>query len=267
MHHGDVTGSSGDSWLLFDLVCLLLLLASASAYGIGVRRTRGGWPWWRSALWLTGLASVAVALVGPLGQAARTGFTAHMAGHLLLGMIGPLLLVLAAPISLALRTLPVAGARRLSRVLRSRPVRVVSHPVVAALFNAGGLWLLYTTDLFHLMHSSVWIHALIHVHVLVAGVVFTASIISPDPLAHRASLRMRASVLVVFIAAHSILGKWLYAHPPHGVAAGDAQLGAQLMYYGGDVVDVLLLVLLFLGWYPVGSTPARPVLLRAFPRS
>lgn len=254
------------SWLLFDLVCLLLILASASAYGIGVWRTCGGWPWWRTAFWLTGLAGVAVALVGPLGEAARTGFTAHMAGHLLLGMIGPLLLVLAAPVSLALRALPVAGARRLSRVLRGWPVRVVSHPVAAALLNAGGLWLLYTTGLFHLMHSSVWIHALVHGHVLVAGVVFTASIISPDPLAHRASLRVRAGVLVVFIAAHSILGKWLYAHPPHGVDAGDAQVGAQLMYYGGDVIDVLLLVLLFLGWYPAKHAPARPALLRASPR-
>ena len=56
-------------------------------------------------------------------------------------------------------------------------------------------------------------------------------------------------VLIAFIAAHSVLGKWLYAYPPAGVDAADARRGAQLMYYGGDVVDVLIIVLLFAGWY------------------
>ena len=57
---------------------------------------------------------------------ARAGFTAHMAGHLLLGMAAPLLLVLAAPVTLALRALPVARARALSRLLRTPPVRAVT---------------------------------------------------------------------------------------------------------------------------------------------
>lgn len=54
---------------------------------------------------------------------------------------------------------------------------------------------------------------------------------------------------MVFIAAHQILAKRLYAHPPAGVDARDAEVGAQVMHYGGDVVDVFLIVLLFAGWY------------------
>src|SRR6478736_3909588 len=49
-----------------------------------------------------------------------------------------------------LRALPPARARRVSAVLRSPVPRVVGHPVVAGLLDAGGLWLLYTTGLFHL---------------------------------------------------------------------------------------------------------------------
>lgn len=60
---------------------------------------------------------------------------------------------------------------------------------------------------------------------------------------------MRSAVLIVFIAAHSILAKWLFAHPPAGVEAADGRVGAQLMYYGGDVIDITLIVLLFAGWY------------------
>ncbi|AGF72461.1 cytochrome c oxidase assembly protein [Corynebacterium halotolerans] len=261
-HHPEATMTG---WIAFDLVSVMLLLAAAVAYGTGLwhSRSRGRWPWHRTASWYLGLVCAGAALVGPLAVASRTGFTEHMAGHLLLGMVGPLLLVLAAPVTLALRTLPATAARRLSRLLRSLPVRVVSHPVTAAALNAGGLWLLYTTDLYHLMHSSVWLHALVHAHVFLSGVVFTAAIVSPDPNPHRASLRMRAVVMVAFIAAHSVLGKWLYAHPPAGVDAADARFGAQLMYYGGDVVDVILLVLLFAGWYPMSRSSRT--LLRANP--
>lgn len=276
-HPEEVVSSTGGAWAVFDLLCLGILLTAAVVYLTGAWRTRGVWPWWRTGLWLAGLVCAGTALVGPLALAGRAGFTGHMVGHLLLGMIAPLLLVLAAPVSLALRALPAPGARRLSGVLRSLPVRVVSHPATAAVLNAGGLWLLYVSPLYHLMHSSVWVHGLVHAHVLLAGTVFTAAIISPDPNPHRASLRLRAVVMVAFIAAHSILAKWLYAHPPAGVDTADARMGAQLMYYGGDVVDVVLLVLLFLGWYPLtrprphsrhgGRTPARGVLLRANPRT
>lgn len=271
-HHEPALSATGGGWVIFDLASLLLILIAALAYGAGAWRNHGRWPWWRTGFWLAGLTCVGAALIGPLGEAARTGFTAHMAGHLLLGMLAPLLLVLAAPVSLALRTLPVNRARRLSRVLRSQLVRVIGHPVTAVVLNAGGLWLLYATPLYHLMHSSLWLHGLVHAHVLIAGIVFTAAIISPDPIAHRASFRLRAAVMVVFIAVHSILGKWLYAYPPAAVDIRDAQVGAQLMYYGGDIIDVVLLVLLFLGWYPAtrsrtsGTAVARHTLLRANPR-
>ena len=60
---------------------------------------------------------------------------------------------------------------------------------------------------------------------------------------------MRSVVLILFITAHQILAKKLYGTPPHGIETADAQIGAQVMYYGGDVVDLIIIVLLFLGWY------------------
>lgn len=262
-HPGHAGGSVAEAtaWWIPEAVGLALLVAVAAAYLAAARlqhqRGRGPWPRNRTVLWGAGLVCVGAAWTGPLAAAARTDFTAHMAGHLLLGMIGPLLLVLAAPVSLALRALPAAGARRLSRVLRSLPARVLTHPVVAAVLNAGGLWLLYTTELYRLMHTSPAWHLLIHAHVLLAGIAFTAAMVGPDPNPHRAGFRTRAAVLVLFIAAHSVLGKWLYGHPPAGVDPAAAQAGAQLMYYGGDAVDLALLVQLFLGWYPGSQRRSR----------
>ncbi len=252
MHAHDSAHATGlDGWLVFEVFVAALLIATAVGYAwsLWAGRHRSAWPVHRTVFFYAGLACVAASLVGPLGQAAHESFTAHMMGHLLLGMIAPLLLVLSAPVSVLLRALPVGRARAVSRMLRSPYVRVITHPVVAALLNAGGLWVLYTTPLFHWMHGSVWVHALVHTHIFLAGYVFTASMVGVDPDPHRASFKLRAGVLIAFIAAHSILAKWLYAHQPMGVETADAQFGAQLMYYGGDAVDVLLIVLLFTGWY------------------
>ncbi|WP_298591061.1 cytochrome c oxidase assembly protein [uncultured Kocuria sp.] len=254
-HHG-ATG-----WDLFEGTVLVLLLLGAAGYATGLwaARHRGPWPPHRTVLWHAGLLCAAAALAGPLAEAARTGFTAHMAGHLLLGMAAPLLLVLAAPVTLALRALPAARARTVSRLLRTPPVRALTHPVVAGLLNAGGLWLLYTTGLYGRMHESVGVHAAVHAHVLLAGYVFTAAVVGVDPDPHRGSFPLRAAVLVGFLAAHSALAKHLYGHPPEGVGTSDARVGAQLMYYGGDVVDVALIVALFAQWYVSGRPRTRVV--------
>nr|WP_231747481.1 cytochrome c oxidase assembly protein [Auraticoccus cholistanensis] len=225
---------------------------------------RGRWPLARTLSWQLGLLSLGLGLAGPVA-AARTDFVAHMLGHLLVGMVAPLLLVLAAPVTLALRVLPVATARRLTRLLRSPVVRVLTHPVTAAVLDAGGLWLLYTTGLWQLTSSGPG-HALVHVHVLLAGYLFTAAVVGVDPDPHRSPVAVRATVLVAFVAAHSVLAKWLYAHPPAGTGVREAEVGAQLMYYGGDVVHLALMVLLGLAWYRATGrlrTPDRLVRQRA----
>lgn len=261
--HGHGTGEASGrltGWELLDVVVVLALLGAAALYlsALLLARSRSPWPVRRTALWLLGLACVGAALVGPLATAARQSFTAHSAAHLLLGMLGPLLLVLGAPVTLALRALPVTAARSLVRVLRTPVVRVVTHPVVAGTLDAGGLWLLYGTDLYARMHTSPLLHAAVHLHVLLAGYLFTASVVGRDPDPHRASVRVRSAVLIAFVAAHAVLAKWLYAHPPAGVDPVDARVGAQLMYYGGDVVDVTLVVLLLGGWY-AATRPRAPV--------
>ncbi|WP_235830791.1 cytochrome c oxidase assembly protein [Arthrobacter cheniae] len=90
---------------------------------------------------------------------------------------------------------------------------------------------------------------LVHTHIFVAGYFLTASLIGADPNRHRASIVVRSAGLVVFMTAHSVLIRWLYAHPPTGVEAADAETGAQLMYFGGNVVDITLIILLLAGWH------------------
>lgn len=246
----------------------LLLLAGLCGYPalLWLPRRRRPWPAWRTLSWSAGLLFAAAAVLG----AGHRGFAAHAAGHVALGMVAPLLICLSAPVTLLQRALPARHARRVSRLLRAAPARFAGHPVTALVLDAGGLWLLYATPLY----ARAGDHPLVHAHVFAAGVLFTSVYAAPGPAPHRAAWRLRAVVLVAFLAAHGSLAKFLYAHPPTGVPDAQARAGAQLMYYAGDAVDVLLLVLLLLPVYrrrafavPARTRVTHRILASGTPRS
>jgi putative membrane protein len=249
------------------LLALLLAVPAIGGYLLAVRGEAGrrAWPRARTVCWLTGTAAVLAGSAGPLATAAHGDFRAHAVAHVLVGMLGPLLLVLGAPVTLALRALPVAAARRLTGVLRSRPLRVLTEPAVAVVLDLGGLWLLYRTPLLGWTHAHPGVHLLVHVHLVLAGFLLAAVLVGRDPLPHRRSHRHRAVALVLALAAHAILAKSLYAAPPAAVDAGTAQAGAMIMYYAGDAVELVLAVLLCRSWFaeerlrPRRSRPGRPV--------
>jgi putative membrane protein len=260
--HGQAGAALGwpiPGWLILAALILaaVLYLAAAASQTAAASRTRAGaWPAHRSVLWLLGLAAIATAALGPLADAARHDFAAHMAAHLLAGMLAPLLMALAAPVTLTLRVLDVAHARRVSRSLNSRPARFLTDPAPAAILNVGSLWALYATPFGGMLLGASSSHHLLLAHFFLAGYLFTAAIAGVDPAPHRRSFRLRLAVLALAIAAHSILAKHLYSHPPAGVPAAAAEDGALLMYYGGDLLHLALVVLLCARWYRASRPPA-----------
>jgi putative membrane protein len=188
-------------------------------------------------------------------------FTGHMIVHLLTGMVAPLLLVLGRPVTLALRALPPGGPRRaVVAMAHSVPIGVLVTPPVAAVLDIGGLWLLYRTSLFASMHHHPALSALIHLHVFVAGVLLSVALCQVDPTRRRWGYGLRAVTLLAAGAAHAVLAKSLYAYPPPGsdIEVSDLQAGAQLMYYGGDVVEIALAIVIAVQWYvAVGRGRAR----------
>jgi putative membrane protein len=249
------------------LIVLAILVAGAGylagAGGGYLAGAGGGRAPWRAVSWCAGLVVTGVSVAGPLANSAAHDIRAHMVVHLLLGMLAPVLLVMAAPVSMALRTLPVTAARRLSRVLRSGPVRALTHPLVAAALAAGGPWALYTTGLYAQMGRHVWVHVLVHVHLLAAGYLFTAAVIGIDPAPHRPGRPVRAAALFLFLAAHDVLAKTVYARPPEGVPAGSARTAAELMYYGGGAIDLIVIIIFCGQWYAAADPrrrhrPVRP---------
>jgi putative membrane protein len=249
VHHASELPNELLSALPFVLAVLIYLLL-----GLVSNHRHKRWPIYRYLCWVSGVVSAATALIGPIADTAHENFTAHMVGHLFLGMLAPLLLAHAAPMTLLMRTLSVGHARKLSRVLKSFPVSICCHPVVASIFNIGGLSVLYTTELYLAMHHSALLHMIVHLHVFFAGYLYTISIIYIDPIPHRYSFNLRAIVLILSLAAHGILSKYIYAYPPWGVPIEQAQMGGMIMYYGGDIVEIGLIFFFCQQWYKA----ARP---------
>lgn len=218
-------------------------------YFVGVIRSNKKFKKWqfnRTLYWVIGILSITIAFLGPLQN--HGDFIMHMYSHLLIGMISPLFLSLAQPLTLLLRNLPVAQARQITSILKSSYFRIITHPVVAMIINIGGLWFLYTSSLIYVMHEVFIVNIVVHIHLFLGGYFFTISVLSIPPLPNRASFRLRAITLILFMALHSILAKWLYANPLFEDVAS-VQKGAMIMYYGGDIVDVLMVISLLYDYY------------------
>ena len=212
-------------------------------------RRFGKWPHRRTASWIAGIACLAAAAASPLMERAHHDFAAHMLVHLLLGMLAPLLMALAAPVTLLFRTIDPKMARRVSRLLRSPLSKALARPETAALLNIGGLWALYAAGLYAATQMNTALHILVHMHMFLAGYLFTATLVYVDAIPHRFSFTYRCVVCIAALAGHAILAKYIYAHPPAGVPGTQAKTGALLMYYGGDAVDGALVFVMFRQWY------------------
>lgn len=250
-HHIQIESTAFEPTVTILLITAFLFYLFAA---IITSRKYKPWPIYRYFFWGLGLFCVALSLIGPLAAFAHTNFVGHMFGHLLLGMLAPLLLVLATPMTLLLRLLNVKNARSVTRVLKSRPIQFISNPITASILNIGGLYVLYTTDLYLFMHQSLFFYILIHLHVFLAGYLFTISIIYIDITSHRYSYLYRAIVLILALAGHKVLSKHIYATPPSGVPKIEAEVGSMWMYYGGDIVDLALIIILCYQWYK-GTAP------------
>lgn len=249
MHHEHIQHINGNDNVLILAFLFVLLMSLYIFATYKTNRHYKRWLSYRTISWVLGVLCIAASVIGPIANQAHLDFTAHMIGHLLLGMVAPLLIVLSAPITLLLRSLNVKLARQLSSLLKTTPIRVLSNPLVASILNMGGLWILYITDLYSAMHQNFVLYLFIHIHVFIVGYVFTASMIYIDPTPHRTSFIYRAIILVLASASHGILSKYIFVNPPSSVPITQAEKGAMLMYYGGDAVDIILIFILCLQWY------------------
>jgi putative copper resistance protein D len=197
-------------WLF---VCLSVLMIGLYAAGVRRLRRRGDpWPLGRTVLWVVGWAVFVYATCGAPGIWGRVLFSTHMVMHMAIAMLVPLLLVPAAPVTLALRTLPARqdktwGPRELIlQVVHSRVVAVLSHPVVAAALFFVSLAVFYYSPAFELALSTHVGHLLMVAHFFLTGYLFTWVLVGTDPGPKRWPPLMLLVVLFATISFHAFFG-------------------------------------------------------------
>jgi putative membrane protein len=238
---------------MLELVPLAPVTLTMALYLDGVRRLRRRglrWPPGRTVCLVAGTVCVAAALLPPVASHDEL-FVVHVVQHLLLGMAGPAMLALSAPVTLALRTFPWRARRLLLRTLHSRPAAVAVTPAFAVAADLGGLYVLYLTHLYAAAERNDLVHAAVHLHLFLAGCLLSWALIGADPVRGRIGVRGRLIALVVAAAAHDTLSKYMYAHdlPFGGGSVAARHFGSELMYFGGTVVDVALAVVVMAPWY------------------
>jgi putative membrane protein len=237
-----------------------------------VRRDRGDrrFPRARGRQFLAGLAIALIALESPIDTASATSFSVHMVQHLLLTMVAAPLLVLGAPVTLALLSCSPANRRRLSAALTHPPLRSLSHPIVAWAAFFVVLWGSHLTGLFDASLRSDGVHALEHAAYLATAVLFWMPVVGRDPAPSGLSHPGRILYLFLAMASMAFLGLALSGanhilYPTYGAiegtakAAADQRMGGALMWISGMILILPALALVMLDWMRVDEREARRI--------
>jgi putative membrane protein len=211
--------------------------------------------------WLVGLAVVALALASPVAVYEGSLFSVHMLQHLLLTLVAAPLLVLGAPVTLALRAASPEGRRRLLRVLHSAPVRLMTHPVVTWSIFALVMWLTHFSSFYDLALENDLVHVAEHLLYLTAACFFWWPVIGLDPGANRIGWPGRIAYLFLAMPQQSFLGVAIHqANEPlydHYATLArtwgptpliDQQHAGTIMWVGGDFLFIAALILAVLAW-------------------
>jgi cytochrome c oxidase assembly factor CtaG len=220
----------------------------------------------RTALFLAGLAVVAVALESPVDAGAATRFSAHMVQHLLLALVAVPLLVLARPVTLALQASTPATRRRLVLpLLHSRPLAVLTSPPVAWCGFALVMWATHFSPLYEAALTDPGLHALEHLAYLGSALLFWSVVAGVDPGPARLSPPARILYLFLAMPQMTFLGLAIYGarhvlYPAYGsgpAALADQRLAGALMGGSGVLVFLPAVGVLLLDWWAREERAAR----------
>jgi putative copper resistance protein D len=180
----------------------------------------------------------------------------------LIGVVAPFLLALGAPITLALQASRRPTQVGLLRVLRSRPARALTNPIVAwALFGLT-LFVLYFSPLYELSLRNTFVHEGVHLHFFFVGAVFFWSVIGLDPISWRIPYGFRLLLVLLTVPFHAFLGLALLTgdqplaedyyvetiRPPSASAMTDQRTGAGIMWAVGDAIGLIAGTVVLAQW-------------------
>ena len=266
-----------------DALMIGLLVVAVALYikGVIVLTKRGDkWPVGRTISFALGISVIDFATSGGLGLYAHFAFSYHMTAHMFLGMIAPIGIVLGAPITLALRTLPQGrnsterGVRgSLISALHSRLGRFYTNPLIALAIFDGSLFALYFTSLFGGMMQSHVGHFFMNFHFILAGTLFFYVVVGIDPNPRKIPHLVRMVILLAAMSIHAFFSVALMSSTTlidQGYFASlktpwlldllaDQNKGGAIGWAMGEIPILLALVATFFQWMRDDSREANRI--------
>ena len=248
---GEAVGWNADPFVL----AAALVVAAAYARRAAILRAAGRrMPAWKQLSFYLGVVVFVLALVSPVDRLGETRlFFAHMAQHLALGELAPLLIVLGLNGPMLRPLLSLAPVRRMRWAL---------NPLVALPLWVINLYGWHLPALYELALRNEFVHVIEHLSFFTAGLLMWGALVEPLPGPTWFGSGAKAIyVLTVRALGCAILGNILiwsgtpfYPYYRGGEAISgieplaDQQIGGAIMFVWGASITVLLFSWVFLRW-------------------
>ena len=195
-------------WVLLTLTIVGLVLYLSAV--IKLKRNGTKWPLGRTISFLIAALLLIWTSSGGISKYAMISFSAHMIQHMTLSMIAPIFLVLSAPITLLLRSLPTkteVGSKNAREwilgLLNSGYAKVITNPIVVLVIFTFGLYGLYFTPLFGDLMRSHSGHVFMEIHFLFSGFLFAFMTVGIDPAPRQIPYWGKLMMVLVALGLHT----------------------------------------------------------------
>jgi cytochrome c oxidase assembly factor CtaG len=246
-----------------------LVAAGLYCFGYARLRARGDkWPIGRLISWLAGIGVVIWCTNAGIASYAQVSFGLHMLQHMTVTMLGPILLVLGAPATLALRALkPATGNQRGARewvtwFLHSWIARILTNPFYVFIVYVIGLYGLYMTPIFGWLMGSHIGHIIMQVHFIAAGYLFYWVLIGIDPRPRPLPYWGRMLLLLIALGVHGffavilmmgsapLAADWYSVVRPTWVTdpLQDSLFGGQIAWGLSEIPSLLVMIVIGVQW-------------------
>src|SRR5262252_3795201 len=246
-----------------DVTAVAIAVAAAYLWGtwrVARRHPARPWPWWRTALFLGGVAVVVMAIESGIGAYDEVLAWDHMVQHLLLLMVAPPLLVAGQPVTLLLHASRNPLHTWVKRAVRSRVVAFLTWPPFGLAAYCATIVGTHLTALSRLILQNQTLHNAEHVLYLIVGYLFFLPLLGHEPIKWRLSYPIRLLVLALAMPIDTFTGLvLLYAgrgdvvptrpRPPGAPApVQDLHWAGAIMWVGGDAIMLAFMMIAVWMW-------------------
>ncbi len=215
----------------------------------------------------SGLFAIFLALQSPLDALAEHMFSFHQVQHFLLRMVGPLLILLGAPLTPTLRGLPPWALQGVVRPVVGNPLArraydFLTNPVLATVIFLSILYLWQVPDLHNLALRNAPVHIFMHLTMLSSGLLFWWLVIDPKPHRSRMHYGLRVLYLGLIVIPNTLLGAaitfsgdvvysgYALVEQPFDISLmTDQQLGGAMLWVPGDMMSIIAAGIVMVMWY------------------